>query len=200
MNPAASLLVLKPTLLRGTSHDGNVVRRPESHFLDFVIDGHSLSDLIPESKDMVTLLSRPWPDAVPNSVDQLCGRRTCTDLARGRVPLYVCGACGDLAWGAVTAALNVGETTTTWADFRWENGRSPGIPIQVDMEHVSFASGHYVDVFSDAVQRVAAMPYSRLDHEGRRFLWPWQWGWRLPSGENESTPKRKRIFSRRHMS
>jgi hypothetical protein len=25
-----------------------------------------------------------------------------------------------------------------------------------------------------------AMPYDELAHRGKRFLWPWEWGWRLP--------------------
>jgi hypothetical protein len=40
MNAAENLLVLKPALLRRTVHDRNELSYPESHFPDFVIDGH----------------------------------------------------------------------------------------------------------------------------------------------------------------
>ena len=35
-------------------------------------------------------------------------------------------------------------------------------------------------MLTSAYERIAAMPYDELDHRGRRFLWPWQWGWRMP--------------------
>jgi len=35
-------------------------------------------------------------------------------------------------------------------------------------------------VFSSAPERLSGMPYDELAHRGRGFLWPWQWGWRLP--------------------
>jgi hypothetical protein len=183
MNGVVSLLVLRPAVLRRTVHDGNVVRRPESHFLDFVIDGQPLSDLVPEGKGLVTPLNRPWLATLPDAVEQLCGRQPCAALALGRVPLLVCGECGDLACGAVTAALDVGQTATTWAEFRWEDGSAPTIPIEVAPVGLRFSSRDYLDVFGDAAERVAGMPYDQLAHEGRKFLWPWQWGWRLPKEE-----------------
>jgi hypothetical protein len=180
MNAAENLLALRPALLRRIVHDRNEVRHPESHFLDFVIDGQSLSDLIPDCQGLVTPLNRPWLATVPEAVEQLRGRKPCTDLAPSRVPLLVCGECGDLACGAVTAALDVGQTTTTWADFRWEDGGTPSTSIHVPSERLSFSSRIYLDVVSDAAERVAALPYDQLANEGRRSRWPWQWGWRLP--------------------
>jgi hypothetical protein len=178
MNAAENLLALRPALLRRSVHDRNEVRHPESHLLDFVVDGQSLSDLIPEGQGLATPLNRPWLATVPEAVEQLRGRKPCTDLAPGRVPLLVCGECGDLECGAVTAALDVGQTTTTWADFRWEDGGTPSTSIHVPSERLSFSSRIYLDVVSDAAERVAGLPYDQLANEGRRSRWPWQWGWR----------------------
>lgn len=180
MTSTVSLLVLTPAILRRTFHDGNVVRRPESHYLDFRVDGGSLSEQIPEGNGLVTLLNRPWLATVSDAAEQLRGRKPCSDLAPGRVPLLVCGECGDLACGAVTAALDVDETVTTWTDFGWEDGSAPRTSLDAAPRRLAFSSASYLDAFTDAAERVAQMPYDELAHEGRKFLWPWQWGWRLP--------------------
>jgi hypothetical protein len=80
--------------------------------------------------------------------------------------------------GAVTAALDVGQTTTTWADFWWEGGGTPSTSIHVPSERLSFSSRIYLDVVSDAAERVAGLPYDQLSNEGPTGRW--QWGWRLP--------------------
>lgn len=38
------------------------------------------------------------------------------------------------------------------------------------------------EVVAHAYARVAQFPYDQLAHRGRKFLWPCQWGWRLPYG------------------
>lgn len=52
------------------------------------------------------------------------------------------------------------------------------------MEHlnapISFGRAGYEAAFADAHERVADFPYDELAHHGRRFLWPWQWDWKLP--------------------
>ncbi len=54
--------------------DGRYHRTFEHHFLDFMIDGRSLRDVV-GGQDMVTPLSRPWLEEVPAEVDRLLGRR-----------------------------------------------------------------------------------------------------------------------------
>ena len=85
--------------------DGNITRHPETHFLDFVVDGRSIREMVDGGPGHVTELCRPWLHAVPDSVDRLLGR--------------------------------------------------------------------------------LGMPYDELEHQGRRFLWPWQWGWRMPKTDND---------------
>ena len=91
-------LCLVPAIVTGRLIDGNVTRRPESHFLDLVVDGRSLRQVTATSgPDLVTELNRPWLHGVPEAVDRLLGRRPSEDLAPGRVPLLVCQVDGDLA-------------------------------------------------------------------------------------------------------
>ena len=49
-------------------------------------------------------------------------------------------------------------------------------------ERLTFDRSGYEAVFADAYEQVAAFAYDELAHHGRRFLWPWQWGWRVPRG------------------
>src|SRR5262249_17377385 len=139
-----SRLELRPTAVIRTVHDGNVIRRPESHFLDFIIDGRPLSDRVPAAKGMVTMLNRPWLATVPDAVEQLCGRQPCEGLADGRVPLLVCRECGELSCGALTATLDVGLVATTWSDLSWEDGSMPSLPIEAAPSDWHFSTHDYM--------------------------------------------------------
>ncbi|GLW30297.1 hypothetical protein [Actinoplanes regularis] len=101
-------------------------------------------------------------------------------LAPGRVALLVCPQCPDLGCGQLTTALDLGTTEVTWSDFRWENGFTEPSPVEHLTAPITFDRAGYEAVFADACERVAEFPYDELAHHGRRFRWPWQWGWRLP--------------------
>lgn len=177
--PAA--LQLDAAVVTGVLHDGNITRYPESHFLDVVINGRSLRSVVrtPEP-DLVTELNRPWLPSVPDAANRLLGRRPSEDLAAGRVALLVCGSCGDLGCGQLTAALDVGDAQVSWSDFLWEDGIFEPRSVEHLDERLTFDRARYEAAFADAYERVAAFPYDELAHHGRRFLWPWQWGWKLP--------------------
>lgn len=179
---AQSVLALQPAVLRREFVDGNITRFPESHYLDFVVDGRSLRDLLPGAEDMVTALNRPWLPSVPNAIKELLGRRPAEGLAEGRTSLLVCGICGDLACSAVMVSLHVCADTVIWSEFAWENGYEPSRRIDGTPDSFAFDRQQYVAAFDGAYQRTAEFPYDELAHHGRKSLWPWQWGWRLPKG------------------
>jgi hypothetical protein len=167
----------------GALHDGNITRYPESHFLDLVISGQSLRSVAwTPGPDLVTELNRPWLPTVTEAVDRLLGRRPSEHLPVGRVPLLVCGLCGDLGCGQLTAALDIGDAEVSWSDFLWEDGFFEPRPVEQLHERLTFDRTSYEAVFADAYERVAAFPYDEPAHHGRRFLWPWQWGWKIPRG------------------
>jgi hypothetical protein len=174
-------LRLVPAVVTGSLIDGNVTRRPESHFLDLVVNGQSLRSITATpGPELVTELNRPWLHVVPEAVDKLLGRRPSEDLDPGRVPLLLCHVDGDLACGALTAALRVGDAEVSWSDFRWEDGiYEPRTVEQLD-QPITFDRSQYEAAFVDAHGRVDGFPYDELAPHGRRFLWPWQWGWKLP--------------------
>jgi len=173
-------LRLEPAVATFTFQDGNIGRHPESHFLDLLVDDRSLRLMVGEpAQDLVTELNRPWLPEVQEAVDRLLGRRPAEFVARGRVALLVCPVDGDIGCGQLTTALDVGAAEVTWSDFLWE-GNSDASPVEHLTQPLHFDRAQYQAAFADAFERVAGFPYDEMAHRGRRFLWPWQWGWRLP--------------------
>lgn len=43
-------------------------------------------------------------------------------LTSGRVPLYTCGLCGDVACGVLAVRVAEAAEVVTWSDFAWDNG------------------------------------------------------------------------------
>lgn len=162
-----------------TWQDGKYVRHPESHFLDYVIDGTPLRGIVPGMADLVTNLNRAWrPEAVAETVEILLGRRPDPDLGGGRVPLLVCGACGGLDCGALTARLSVTDGEVRWSEWQWVDSEGER-DLDVQPEGYRFDRTTYETTISAATQQVSRMPFDELAHRGKRFRWPWQWGWKL---------------------
>ena len=180
VTPGLWVLTLRPAVLRREWLDGNITRYPESHYLDLVVDGRSFSAIAHGPANMVAPLNRAWLPTVPDAIRELLGERPTEGLSEGRTSLLVCGTCGDLACGAVTVSLRVVDDTVTWSKFAWENAYEPATRIDGAPASVAFDRRDYADVLTNAYGRIAEFPYDELAHRGRKFLWPWQWGWRLP--------------------
>jgi len=190
-----SELGLVPAVEVHTLLDGNIPRHPETHFLDFVVDGRSLREMVDGGTGHVTKLCRPWLHAVPEPVDRLLGRLGTDGLPENRVALLVCGMCGDLGCGTLTAQLNLSQDQVSWSNFLregevgdWEGGL--GDPASIDLAHagdgrIVFNRAGYEAMLTSAHERIAAMAYDELEHQGRRLLWLWQWGRRMPKTDNE---------------
>lgn len=183
MHPDRATLRLVPRSHTWTLDDGDEVRHPVSHFLDLVVDGESL--LRQGLPDLVTELHRPWLEAVPAAVEVLRGRAAHPDLPAGRTSLLVCAVDGDLGCGALTAALRLTADTVSWRDLAWEDGRSSPRPALGLPETFTFDRVQYERELAQAVARVAELPFDAREHSGRPFLWPLQWGWRLPRSSDE---------------
>lgn len=178
---ALNSLDLQPGMTSYDWGDGNRDRHVEAHYLDFVIDGSSLGAMISEAGpgQYVTPLCRLWLDQVPVEIDQLHGRVPTPGLKPGRVALMVCRVCGDLGCGALTAQLDIEANRVVWSHWLWESNLDPA-PVPQLTAPAIFDRFAYERVFSSALERLTDMPYDELAHRGRSFLWPWQWGWRLP--------------------
>ena len=176
-------LRLEPAVVVREWDDGNITRYPESHYLDFVVNGVSLLEVASVTNDasLITPLNRAWIDAVPGEIDYLLGTTPNPELASDRIMVLVCSVCGDLGCGAVTARMVIDAERVVWTDWRWEtNYDEPssfdGLPSEMVFDRPS-----YETVIHTVAERLGAFPYDELAHRGRRFLWPWQWGWRMPA-------------------
>lgn len=87
--------------------------RTERRFLDFVADGESLRDQL-HDEDCVTPLGCWSADSEREHIQRLLS-------GSGRVPVYVCAECGDLACGAITALVERTADGFVWRDFAYQN-------------------------------------------------------------------------------
>ena len=97
----------------------------ERNFLDFVVDGQSLSERT--RYDLVSVLCTEWAaDERERSVRRLLGEEA-ADFAGDRRSLLVCAECGDIACGAISTIVNFSEKMVVWQDFGYQNNYEPEI-------------------------------------------------------------------------
>ena len=92
--------------------------RTQRDFLDFVIDGQPLSELV---GDQISCLGWFVPEENARAVRRLLLKEP-ADLPNNRRTLYVCPECGDLGCGAVTLVVERAGDKIIWRDFGYENG------------------------------------------------------------------------------
>lgn len=93
--------------------------RTERRFLDFVVDGVSLYDRMGVG-DQVTALGCWAPVFERRYIQQLLVQKA-PESPSGRVPLYLCGECGDLGCGTVSALVERASEGFVWRDFAFEH-------------------------------------------------------------------------------
>jgi len=91
-------------------------------FLDFVVDGSSLGELIKARKhDLVSFLVAGFAESeTARGVRRLLLQEP-ADLPNNRRSLYVCPECGDLGCGAVTVEVIDAGDSFRWQRFGYEN-------------------------------------------------------------------------------
>ena len=103
--------------LEWARREGGGGRTPRD-FLDIVVDGRPLSELV---GDQVTCLGWFSPEENAKAVRRLLLKES-ADLPDGRRTLYVCPECGDIACGAVSLVVERAVDRIVWRDFGYENG------------------------------------------------------------------------------
>ena len=91
--------------------------RTQRDFLDFVIDGQSLSAVV---GDQISCLGWFVPEENAKAARRLLLEEP-ADLPENRRTLYVCPECGDIACGAVSLVVERVENKIIWRDFGYEN-------------------------------------------------------------------------------
>jgi hypothetical protein len=116
----ASLLELAPLTRAGVKNtDGTF--KSERHFLDFVVDGQSLWEVVGKERDQVSILCAEYSaEETARAVGRLLLREKAY-LPNGRCSFFVCSECGDLGCGTITAVVGRQGETVTWEEFGYEN-------------------------------------------------------------------------------
>ena len=91
--------------------------RTQRDFLDFVVDGQSLSVMV---GDQISCLGWFVPDENTKAARRLLLEEP-ADLPDTRRSLYVCPECGDLGCGAVSLVVEPLGDKIIWRDFGYEN-------------------------------------------------------------------------------
>lgn len=71
------------------------------------------------------------------------------------------------------------DDAVRWSEWRWVDSHS-GQEIGWQLGAYAFDRAAYEATIIGAQERIRQMPADELAHDGKRFLWPWQWGWKLP--------------------
>ncbi|NTW41558.1 MAG: hypothetical protein HGA44_17040 [Cellulomonadaceae bacterium] len=174
------------TLVPGRSEKFGLV------YSELAVDGRPLRELLklePEDEvldhaglgpagENVSALVHNWPVAGTGDALVLLGEES-SELADGRVPLYVCPACGDLRCGVVSALVERSTRYVVWREFGWDTGwddgeeeiRFAGGPFVFDAHQYDAELRRFVDAYDD--QRASALALE-LGQSSAKRRWPWQ--------------------------
>lgn len=115
--------------------------RSERNYLDFIIDGESLVNLA--RYDLVSVLCREWVPTEREKSVRLLLRTEPADFPDDRRSILVCGECGDIGCGAISAIIDFSNGSVIWKDFGYQNNYEPEIhgehlkrlgPFEFDLE------------------------------------------------------------------
>ncbi len=135
-------LNLTPAIRPGADTPTGGTKR-EVHYLSFVINGSRLEQLLPEG-DYTTPLIEGADSAWYHERLAMLRAEQSGELPSGRVPLLVCGECGDIGCGAVGAFIDVGPTAVTWSGFAYENNYEPADTTPYEIGSLTFARAAYL--------------------------------------------------------
>ncbi|MGB7763409.1 MAG: hypothetical protein WBL33_00140, partial [Candidatus Acidiferrales bacterium] len=124
-------------------------------YLDFVIDGCSVGELIGAKKrDQITFLATGFLE-VNYALRRLLLQEP-ADLPRNRRSIYVCPECGDIGCGAVTVEVLDAGDAILWRNFGYENNWEEGVNLS-GLEHIgpfAFEKERYREAFTEALEKL----------------------------------------------
>jgi len=94
----------------------------ERNYVDFVVDGRSISDgAISAGYDLVSVFAREWQSEERSKSLRRLLLRDSGDFPNDRRSLLVCAECGDLGCGAVSIIVDYCRDVVTWSAFGYQN-------------------------------------------------------------------------------
>ena len=119
--------------------------KTERIYYDFIVDENSLFKMLnAENYDMIGVFGWGSNKVYENSqIDEFLGLKI-PELNSGRIPLYVCSECGDIACGAITVDLSFNNDKVIWRKFGYENGYDEiDYDLFKDIEEFTFNKSQY---------------------------------------------------------
>ena len=120
--------------------------KTQREYLDFVIDDQPLAEMI--AGDLVSCVGWFAPDENVKAINRLLLKEP-ADLPDNRRSLYVCGECGEIDCGAITAVIESSGDKIIWRDFGLESNTEGVTPIEgTEGLHFVFDREQYEQAFS----------------------------------------------------
>jgi hypothetical protein len=148
-----------PTRFRTAVQFSNGTYKTGRSYLDFVIDGVSLSERFTSAGfDLVGVFSKSWILAANEVALRRLLLEEASDFPNGRCSVFVCGECGDLGCGAVSTHISASDNTLTWKDFGFQNNYECEIRSEKlkDLGPFHFDVKSYRRILSEAVTLLKA--------------------------------------------
>lgn len=156
----AARLELAPAIRAGVTYPGGTFKS-ERHFLDYLIDSHSLWEQL-KKPDMVSVLCYEYAakshDESVKAVNRLLLLEK-ADHPNDRRTLFICSECGDLGCGAITSLILREGSAFIWKDFGVQNNYDDNIALTV-YEGVGpfiFDAATYQHVITQARDKLPAL-------------------------------------------
>lgn len=149
----------KLTLIFSTriiENSNNNSAKSERKFIDFVISGNSLGQLLEvRKKDLIGTFG--WTENIHyenNQIDEFLGLVK-PQLKTERTSFYVCPECGDIGCGAITAKIEVKDNVVIWKDFGYENDlEEPNLSDYKKIGPYRFDKTEYAKTLEEIKQRI----------------------------------------------
>jgi hypothetical protein len=136
-------LILQSKIRKGAEN------KHERHYLDFIISGQSLLDILGVSNlDFVTPLALDIHSNYEKELTEIIATKRKSNLESGRVMLYICPECGDFDCGAITVHIEVSDNKIIWKDFAYEDGIEGLVEKYSKIESIEFEVNEYNQAFS----------------------------------------------------
>jgi hypothetical protein len=134
---------------RPGERSGSGLSRTERNYVDFIISGQSLKQLIDTSTSERIGIFGWIPDKwyENDRVDEFLGLIP-PQLTTGRTSFYVCPECGDMGCGAITARIEVTNKQVLWQAFGYETNYSePDLSGYQEIGPFTFEKTAYLKTF-----------------------------------------------------
>lgn len=135
------------------------VRKHERNYVDFIVSGQSLSEVLQtKESDMISMIGWTTDTDLEKRTIREFMKQSPSELKSGRTIIYGCSECGNIGCGAITAEIVAEGDKIIWKDFGYENGY-----FEVDLEDYKnirpfvFDKKQYFDEFEKIEKEVRSI-------------------------------------------